>query len=217
MSNSMEMLGRIVEKLVFLEQRCEEVLGVTYDILDKLIDNPNIWIPKLKRFARKEPCWVETESAVCYLKLISNGTKIEIGATDGQDTIAQAKDTFPGYIDSDFLNYETDVKDQPTKETPVQVMELITNSNFLQIFGGFGENLDRLCLSQSQIISFVKNYKKWLRMDGYGTFFLFKVKNEFFVACVLWYEDRFRVFMYRLSSADVWLAGSQHRIVIPQL
>ncbi len=157
------------------------------------------------------------EQVVGYLKLISGSEIITIGETYGKSTIAHAKDTFPGYIDSDFLNYGTDVQGQPTKEIPVQVFEMIKNGNFAQIFGGFGENLDRLCLTQSQIIRFVKDHTKWLRTDGYGTFFLFKENGEFFVAGVSWSEGRLRVDASRLSDDGVWNAWFRHRVVVPQL
>ena len=157
------------------------------------------------------------EQIAGYLKLISGDEKIIIGATDGQGTIAQAKDAFSGYIDPDFRNYKTDVKGQPTKETPVQVLEQIKDGTFAQIFGGFGENLDRLCLTQGQIIRFVKDNEKWLRADGYGTFFLFKVNGEFFVADVRRYSDGLRVYVRRLSDDRVWGAEDRPQVVVPQL
>jgi hypothetical protein len=154
---------------------------------------------------------------VGHLKLISGGTEIIIDETDGQSTIAQAKDTFPGYIDPDFVNYRTDVKVQPTKKIKVQVFEMIKDGNLTQIFGGFGENRDRLCLSQSQIIRFVKDHSKWLRKDGYGTLFLFKENGEYFVAGVRLHESRLEVYVHRLSLGCVWRAVDRRRIVVPQL
>jgi hypothetical protein len=157
------------------------------------------------------------EQVVGYLKLISGDDVLTIGATDGKGTIAKAKDLFTGWIDSDFVNYGTDVKGKPTEEASAQVFEMIKDGTFAQIFGGFGENLDRLCLSQDQIISFVRNHTKWLRADGYGTFFLFKVGDEFFVAYVYWNEVRLEVRAHRLSDDYAWLGGHGHRLVVPQL
>ena len=157
------------------------------------------------------------EQIVGYLKLISGSETITIGETDGTSTTADASDVFTGWVDPDFVNYGTNVKGQPTKETPVQVFEMIKNGTFAQIFGGFGENLDRLCLSQDQIICFVKNHSEWLRKDGYGTFFLFKENGECFVANVYWRGGRLGVYAYRLSRGDVWSAERRHRVVVPQL
>jgi hypothetical protein len=147
------------------------------------------------------------ENIIGYLKLISGAETITIGKTDGKGTIARAKDLFTGWLDSDFVNYGTDVKGKPTEEMPVRVYEMTKDGTFSQVFGGFGENLDRLCLSQDQIIRFVKDHKKWLRTDGYATFFLFKVGTEYFVAFVRWRVGQLRVYAFRFSHGSVWHAG----------
>ena len=157
------------------------------------------------------------EQVVGYLKLISGGENIVIGPTDGKDIIAKAKDLFTGWIDPDFVNYGTNVECKPTKEVSVQVFEMIKDGTFAQIFGGFGENLDRLCLTQVQIIFFVRNHAKWLRTDGYGTFFLFKVGGEFFVAGVRVGSDGLLVYVNRLAYGHVWFAEFRLRVVVPQL
>ena len=157
------------------------------------------------------------EQVVGYLKLISSGENIVIGPTDGKGIIARAKDLFTGWIDPDFVNYGTNVEGKLTKEVSVQVFEMIKDGTFAQIFGGFGENLDRLCLTQAQIIFFVRNHAKWLRTDGYGTFFLFKVGGEFFVALVYVDPDGLYVDVFRLGYDGVWPAESGRRFVVPQL
>lgn len=157
------------------------------------------------------------EQVAGHLKLISGGTEITIDAIDGTGTIASANNVFMGWVDPDFVNYKTNVVGQPTNATPVQVYEQIKNGNFAQIFGGFGENLDRLCLSQDQIIEFCRNQAKWLRSDGYATFFLFKANGEFFVADVNRHSRGLEVRVHRLSDDYVWRAESRHRIVVPQL
>jgi hypothetical protein len=151
-----------------------------------------------------------------YLKLISKGKKIIIGATDGSGTIAKAKKVFSGWIDPDFVKYGTDVKGQPTEKTPVKVFEMKRDATFTQIFGDFGENLNRLCLSQDQIIRFVEEHAKWLCEDG-CTFFLLKTGDEYFVASVGWRGGGLGVDARRLSCGGVWGAESGHRVVVPQL
>ena len=157
------------------------------------------------------------EQVVGYLKLISGDTEIVIGETDGTGMIAGASDVFPGWVDPDFVNYGTNVKGKPMKKTKAQVFEMAKDGTFAQIFGCFGENLDRLCWEQDQIKLFVKDHAKWLRTDGYGTFFLFKVNGEFFVAYVRRRVGRLEVDVDRLSDGDVWNAEGRHRLVVPQL
>ena len=152
------------------------------------------------------------------LKLISGAETITLDSTDGTETIAKAKDTFNGYLDSDFRNWGLDVASQPTKEQKVSVHEMIKDGTFSQIFNGLSANLDSLCLTQAQIINFVKKYRKWLRTEGYGTFFLFKRGEDFFVAYVRVSDDgSLYVRVHKLARGNVWRAGYRHRVVVPQL
>jgi hypothetical protein len=156
-------------------------------------------------------------AVVGRLKLISGDKKITVAATDGTETLANTNDVFY-YIDNDFRNWGTNVAGKRTVETTVQVYEMIKDGNFSQIYGGFGENLDRLCLSQAQIKVFCRDHRGWLRKEGYGSFFLFKVGTEFFVASVRVYSDGY---LYadvdRLSYGFVWRADDRLRFVFPQL
>jgi len=151
------------------------------------------------------------------LKYISAGKVLVLGPTDGKETIAQAGETFPSYIDSDFKGWGLDVSSTPTKKTKVQVYEMVKDGTFAHLFGSFGENVDRLCLTQAQIKQFCMKHADWLRADGYGTFFLFKVNGEYFVADVYVLSGGLYVSVYRFSHDDVWHAESQLRIVVPQL
>jgi hypothetical protein len=166
--------------------------------------------------AVKEKIAELAENIVGYVKLISGAKKIILKPTDGKETIYKAKEVFR-WIDGDFRSYGCDVKSKPTKEIPVQVYEMIKDGTFQQIFGGFGENLDRLVLTQPQIIQFVKDHSDMLRTDGYGTFFLFKVESEFFVALVRRGGGGWRVDARRLSGDYVWDAEYCPRLVVPQL
>lgn len=152
------------------------------------------------------------------VKLISGAETLELDETDGKETIAKAKDTFPGYIDGDFKGWGCDVKSEPTKKTQVSVYEMIKDGTFAQIWNGMSNDLNSLCLTQSQIIQFVQKHRKWLRTEGYGTFFLFKVRNEFLAADVSFDGyGRPGVGVDRFSSGYVWDAGRRRRVVIPQL
>lgn len=157
------------------------------------------------------------EQKVGCLKLISDGTEIIIGATDGKSTITHTNNTFCGYVDPDFVRYGTDTRDRPTSDTKVQVFEQIKDGTFAQIFGGFGENRDRLCLTQNQIIRFVNDHSNWLRKDDYGTFFLFKKKGKFFIVDVRLDENMIEVYANHLLNRHVWDAEFRSRFVVPQL
>jgi hypothetical protein len=158
------------------------------------------------------------ENIAGIVKLISGAETLELDETDGKATIAKAKDTFSGWIDGDFKEYGCDVKSEPTKKAQVSVHEMIKDGTSAQIFNGMSDDLNSLCLTQPQIIQFVQKHRKWLRTEGYGTFFLFKVGEEFFVAFVRFYDDgQLRVFVRRFSYGRVWDAEYRRRIVVPQL
>ncbi|MBA4320422.1 MAG: hypothetical protein C0412_18650 [Flavobacterium sp.] len=178
-------------------------------------EESEFWEREAKKFLSKHPCWNQKENS--YLKLISDGKKVILASTDGKETITNAQKIFPSGIDSDFKNWNLDVPSASTEETKIQVFEIIKDGTFKDIFGSFGENLDRLCLSQAQIISFVKDHSKWLRKDGYKTFFLFKMSGEYFVARVDLRFAGLNVYVHRFSYDNVWPAENRPRIVVPQL
>ena len=134
-----------------------------------------------------------------------------IPATDGLRTLVQATDIFPGGVYGESCN----VAGNPKPETPVVVHELIKNGTFCQMFEGQGVDLDKLGLTQDQIIQFVITHREHLHPKGYATFFLLPGS---LVAYIFWYDARrLKVYVFRLALDDVWLAASRPRVVLPQL
>ena len=123
------------------------------------------------------------ENIVGIVKLISGAETITLEPTDGDGTIASSGKLFNGWLDPDFKNYGTNVPSQKTAETNVQVHELIKDGDYRKIFGGLSDDPKKLCLTQLQIIQFVKNHRKWLSQN-FWTLFLFEANGEFFVAHV---------------------------------
>ena len=151
------------------------------------------------------------------LKLISEAHEIIIETCDGSQTIATAKETFKSGIDSDFKSWGTNKAGASTEKTPVQVHEMVKDATFAQMFGSLGIDLDKLCLTQHQIKTFCEVHKEWLRKDGYATFFLFKVDEQFFVASVHVSSDGLYVRVCRFGDDRVWRAENFLRMVVPQL
>lgn len=135
---------------------------------------------------------------------------IKIPALKGTKTIAEASGIFTGWIDSDFKNWETDVKGKSTKSMTFQVNELTENMTFNQMF----PDPEKMCMTQEQILWYVENNKDKIN-DGY-TFFLFKVGDEFFVAYVR-VDDvgTLDASVYRFSDDYVWDADRRFRVVVP--
>jgi hypothetical protein len=210
-----DMLGTLVRRIVNLPL---EMLGTICDLIEKLSSEAGQqWLAELKKFLRKENCWTGIVAIKdAYLKLISSGQALVIDACDGANVLADAKDVF-AHIDPDFKNWKADQRGFASGETFVEVYEMKKDGTFSQMFGSLSPDLQKLCLTQDQIIGFVKKHREWLRTDGYGTFFLFMSNEQYFVAGVLFSGALLSVDVYRFEGSDGWYAGSHHRVVVPQL
>ena len=148
------------------------------------------------------------------LRPISGNEPLVLNPTDGQETLAGATDIFR-YIDSNFERWNCNVIGAPTRETAVQVYEMVRDCTFQEMFGSFGVAVDRLALTQAQIKQFAKRYPNWLKKSGNGSFFLFKIANEFFVAAVYFFSDgRLGVRVRRLTLERIFRAQKRHRLVV---
>ncbi len=152
-----------------------------------------------------------------HLRLISESEVLTLDPTDGTEVIAEASRLFSGCLDPNFKYWKTDVKGSPTTVQGIQVFEMTKDGAFEEIYGGLRMDLNTLCLTQGQIIGSVQKYQDWFCKDGYSTFFLFKVGDEFFVICAHNYSNGFpKANLYRLSYNYVWWAKYRARFVIPQ-
>jgi hypothetical protein len=156
----------------------------------------------------------KTENSV--LNRLFEKEAIKVNATDGKVTIAQSTEVFKFWLDPDFKNWNLDNPQVSTKETPVQVYEMTKDANFKTMFGTLNEDLNKLCLTQSQIVDFCKNHKDRLH-PNWATFFLFKEDNQYFVALVYVRSDGLGVCVFRFGRADVWGGERALRLVVPQL
>ena len=211
-----DMLGTLVRRIVTLPL---EMLGTISDLIEKLSSEAGQqWLAELKRFLRKENCWTGVSAIKdVYLKLISGDQVLVIDACDGTNVLADAKDVF-AYTDPDLKNWKADQEGSASSETFVEVYEMEKkDGTFLQMFGSLSSDLQKLCLTQDQIIGFVKKHRQWLRTDGYGTFFLFMSNEQHFVAFVRFSDGRLDVRVRRFGYSYVWRADSHRRVVVPQL
>lgn len=195
--------------------------GLQIDLLGKL-RNGNMTFQQIKwfnnlSFEQREALMGRQPEKALILKLISEAHEIIIETCDGSQTIATAKETFKSGIDREFKNWGTNKAGASTEKTPVQVHEMVKNATFARMFGSLGTDLDKLCLTQHQIKTFCEVHKEWLRKDGYATFFLFKVEDQFFVANVGVDSGGLYVSVQRFEDGNVWVAEYSHRMVVPRL
>lgn len=162
------------------------------------------------------------QGIVGRLKRIFADRAIELAETDGTASIAEANDVFTAGI------YVTK-REKPakaTKKTLLAVYQMIKDGKYAELFGGFGENLERLRFMQAQVVAIVRDHRDILRTDGYGTFMLYTVddmpvradKSNLRVARVsLDGGGRPDVFENSFSDGDIWDAKYERRVVVPQL
>ncbi|MFA5248076.1 MAG: hypothetical protein WC415_02400 [Patescibacteria group bacterium] len=149
------------------------------------------------------------------LKLLSASENMTIESLDGKEFIHGDRKVFKSYIDDDFKNWKLNQASEATKETAVQVHELVEDATFAKMFTSLSGDLDKLCLTQHQIKRFCE-YPGQLSQSG-ATFFLFKLNGEYFVADVDVYDDGLSVFVRRFEIDPLWCAEYGHRLVVPQL
>jgi len=158
---------------------------------------------------------IEPKSSI--LRLISGSEKVMIEALDGKAIIAKSEKIFTSYLDPDFKKWGLDKSGLATKETLVDIHEMVADGNFVQIFTTLSSDLDKLVMTQAQIIRFCEKHPTLLRQDGDATFFLIKENDEYFVVRVHVRSDGLDVRVYRLERGNVWDGECRRRVVSPQL
>jgi len=149
------------------------------------------------------------------LTLVSDGEKIIIEALpSGYSTISQAKDVFP-YVGPDIeyrnLNNEQNAKG----ETLVNIYESEQNIvSFSQIYNLLNEDLNKLCLTQSQVVNFCRKKSQFLCLGG-PTFFLIKENNLFLVIKVHSFANGLTVAANLFDDNDGLSDISKYRLVVP--
>ena len=145
-------------------------------------------------------------------------TTAVIPATDGRKCIGEARGVFC-HIDPHFENWGLNVTSKAHPKQQVCTGQLVKDGRFDQFFSSLieGKEIDRLCLTQSQIVSFCRKHKQLLNQDDLATFFLFKNKEEYFVADVDVWLTGLAIYVYPFSYEYVWNGVLGHRVVVPQL
>lgn len=139
-----------------------------------------------------------------------------IPATTGEMNIASQNELFTSYIDPNFKNWGLSVKGEARPETKVESLALAKDGTFKEFFTSF-DDLDKLVLTDDQIIWVVKNRPDLLRQSGSANFFLKKKGKEFFAADVRRRSDGLKVDLHNLSDDSFWRVEFGHRLVVPQL
>ena len=155
------------------------------------------------------------DSILC---LVPEAENLIIEALDGKDYFSDANNILNWHPSRSFRNLRIDHPGLATAETLVEVREMVKDANFAQIFTEITSDLDKLVLTQAQIIRFGEKYPLWLcQEEGRATFFLMKANCNYFVVTVEMCSGILKVDVDGFDNFNVWHARSRHRIVTPQL
>ncbi|MCX6808660.1 MAG: hypothetical protein NTW50_03255 [Candidatus Berkelbacteria bacterium] len=102
-----DMLRKILEKLLAVPAG---MLGMVYDLLKKMVDEPEEWAEAIKRFLRKENPWPEVVKTVSKLLVFVKEVELSaIGAFTPADKfkvtpekVKKTADVIVGYVDPDL-------------------------------------------------------------------------------------------------------------------
>ncbi len=148
--------------------------------------------PILSRLYTDEEIWVES----------TNGTRM----------IADERELFPGYLDSDFINWGTGKPSGiKTKRTQAEVYEMRKDARFRDMIPA-----NQFWQSQDQVLEFVECHRDKLRQGGYATLFPY-MDGDMFVALVLVIGGVLGARVYSFGYDRVWYGVFRRRVVLPQL
>jgi len=186
--------------------------GLSLDEVQKIVGKPGVVFKIIEELFSRD-----VEKKTSMFNLISAGEKVMIEVLDGRAYISEAKRIFSSFIDGNFKNWGLNKSGPGTLATLVDINEIIEDGNLVKIFTSLNPDLDKLVMTQTQIIRFCEKHPTWLRQEGYTTLFLTKAGNEYFVVSVDVFSGGLGVSVLRLGL-DVVLGGEdRHRVVSPQL
>ena len=123
-----------------------------------------------------------TTKDVKIIKSVSFGVMIE--ALDGKTFISQANKIFNCLIDKAFDHYNLNEFSVSTPKTMVDIYEISKGVSHYQMFNSVTKDLNRLVVTQAQIINFCEKHPDWLAQKDRGIYFVIKAHDQFFVVNV---------------------------------
>lgn len=146
-----------------------------------------------------------------FITCISESEDIFIDECDGSNSISNMVDVFDT-IDNDFLSLSSNDVYFLTPRSIVDVYQLVKHVRFIDIFESVEPSI---FLNQAQIVSFVLNYRFWLRKNGYGNFFPFESGGKVFFARVdIASDQKLSIHLYPFDYQHQWCANARSRFFL---
>jgi hypothetical protein len=156
----------------------------------------------------------EGAASVSPIKLVSEGKLLRLSPLSGSMLICHSRHLFSD-IALSFRSYTE--QGRVTSVTPIAVYQVTQAGNFRQAFESIERDLLKICLTQHQILNFIKLYRKWLQKQDGSTAFLFSDKASFVVARIEFDDGGLlKAFTNQLDDAMFLGAARWPRIVVPR-
>jgi hypothetical protein len=213
---SQDMLRQILEKLLAVPTN---MLGTVYDLLKKMVDEPEEWAEAIKRFLRKENPWPEVVKTVSkLLALVKEVELTAIGAFTPADKfkvtpekIKKTADVIVGYVDPDLQAIFDGRGIEPARDAEMLRISLMAKaSKFAPIVRELGDKAATTFGRVWQMIEKQGHGEEGdLLVNGYANFFLIEGTDQ--VLRCYWDSGlRFWGFsVFPVSISDEWSAGRQ--------
>ncbi len=159
-------------------------------------------------------------SETSIIKLISAGKKIMIEDLSGEATIAQTKKIIKSCHESFFENQELNQPGIATGQALLAVHELVREASFAKMFAAVSNHLDKIVMTQHQIIRCCEKYPIYFCPKDFATFFLTKrnwqklaTEDNLLVIHLHLRSDGFYAVADSFRDDYPWSAIYHHRII----
>lgn len=184
--------------------------------INLLGDDGDTWETELKKFLRKEPCWVKVAVANKLLKLV---TTVKVGAVKqfiaadyfrtGQVVDGVKYSTLFG---DNFNKHLLPKIEENVQKARLQVHKLLKGSKDLSIRMEIGEDKEETTLTHlHQLLKVQGNGQKGtLLTNGYANiFYICDISGILWAVYADWYVDGWRLSAFSVENPYPWGAGAQ--------
>lgn len=156
--------------LVATAERVKNEKSLFHSALKKLVNSNEEELAKFLLMRK--------EQRPCFLRLISDDEKLILPLSSGSRYIANEKNVFKSFIDSDFVQWGLNKPSYVTKETKFSIYEVVQEANLFEMYGSLPGRWDQKIFTQNQILDYCEQFAEYLSGDFAETFFLVK-KHSF--------------------------------------
>ncbi len=136
--------------------------------------------------------------------LIAEGLTVDCGKNDGYPFL---------YVDPDFLDFNQPEKSAETVE--VAVYEMQRTATFEEIFKSVSPDLNKLCLTRAQIVTFLQKYGDKFKEPGKVFMFLLKSGKEFkVIVAAPNITGLFDLLVWGIEVPSAVSGDHRHRVVV---